>query len=80
MKVVCIKKYGDYDKFPISMGKIYDLFELPIIHDPQTLQPCPQGYIIKCDDNMSRRINNLELDHFMKIEDYRNNRLESIGI
>ena len=60
----------------IKPGIWYFADESPIIYDPQTFAPI-KYYIILCDDGKYRKID-IDFDKFITIDEWRENRLESL--
>jgi hypothetical protein len=85
MKLVLIKKpihinppFPTYNSEELlTVGKCYDGDLVPTIYDPQTLQPAPASYIVKCDDGYNRKVDAL---YFITLEEWRQKKLEEIGI
>ncbi len=79
MKLVLIKKpiYPTSTEELFTVGKCYDGDLVPIQYDPQTLQPAPASYVIKCDDGYNRKVDAL---YFITLEELRQKKLEELGI
>ena len=61
----------------LTVGEIYDGEKTPVMYDPNTLQPVPPTYIIKCNDDKWRKV---DASFFMTLEEFRSWRLNEIGI
>lgn len=70
MKAILNKNIDGYN---LTYGKVYDVEPTPIIYNPNTFEPAPPEYIVKCDDNLFRK---LEAKHFISVEDERNRKLD----
>jgi hypothetical protein len=60
-----------------TVGKCYDGDLVPTIYDPQTLQPAPASYVVRCDDGYNRKVDAL---YFITLEEWRQKKLEELGI
>ena len=49
----------------------------PTIYDPQTLQPAPPAYIVKCSDGKFRKVGG---EYFLTQEQWRERQLIELGI
>ena len=58
-----------------TVGKWYEGDLVPTIYDPQTLQPAPASYIVKCNDGYNRKIDAL---YFITLEEWRERQLNKI--
>jgi hypothetical protein len=79
MKLVLIKKpiYPTSTEELFTLGKCYDGDLTPIEYDPQTLQPAPASYVVRCDDGYMRKVDAL---YFITLEELRQKKLEELGI
>jgi hypothetical protein len=84
MKLICIStsyKYADL----LTINKWYEGNLTPLlrsalnrtIYDPQTLQPVPPSYIVRCNDGKYRKV---YAEYFLTIEDWREKKLKELGI
>lgn len=82
-KLYCHKNCSKLDNGQIielkflTIGKFYYGDLVPRLLDPVTYKPLKDSYIITCDDYKDRRI---DIDFFMSISEYRNKRIEELGI
>ena len=87
-KIVILKPDLDPDKliyyqdlYYITEGKIYELIQTAKIYDPHTYKEIPPSYILYSDDNKARLINNDNYrEIFIDLQDYRNKKIESLGL
>lgn len=59
----------------LTIGKCYEADLVPTIYDPQTLQPAPPSYVVKCNDNKWRKIN---AEYFYTQEEWRDKQINKI--
>ena len=59
----------------LTIGECYEADLVPTITDPQTLQPAPPSYIVKCNDNKWRKIN---AEYFYTQEEWREQQINKI--
>lgn len=80
MKLIAITQFT-YDGYPpdvyLVKGKMYEGDFTPTTHDPQTLKPSKPSYTIICDDGKYRKF---MTEHFLTLEEWRNQQLKKIGI
>lgn len=76
MRIYLIKEFWDESwKEVLPVNNWYDGDLTPTIYDPQTLQPSPPAYIIKCSDGNFRKV---DADHFLTKEEWRERQLNQI--
>jgi hypothetical protein len=73
MKLYLIKEFWDESCLPVNNW--YEGELTPTIYDPQTLQPSPPSYIIKCSDGKLRKVGG---EYFLTQEDWRERQLNQI--
>jgi len=78
MKLYLIKEFSDESwKEVLPVNNWYEGELTPTIYDPQTLQPAPRHYIIKCSDGKFRKAG---VEHFLTQEEFREMKLKELGI
>lgn len=76
MKLYLTKLPFDYNSSELfTVGKCYEGDLTPIMYDPQTLQPAPPSYIVKCNDGNFRKVN---CEYFITLEEFRERQLNKI--
>ena len=76
MKLICIStRYHHADL--LTINKWYEGDLTPTIYDPQTLQPVPPSYIVRCNDGKYRKV---YAEYFLTIEDWREKKLKELEI
>ena len=77
MKIYLVKlpPFGeDSDKF-FTVGKIYDGDLSLTMYDPNTLQPAPATYLVKCDGGYLRKV---DAEYFITVDEWRQIQLDKI--
>jgi hypothetical protein len=84
MKLMCIStSYHHADLLTINKwyeGNLTPLLRSALnrtIYDPQTLQPVPPSYIVRCNDGKYRKV---DAEYFLTIEDWREKKLKELEI
>ena len=76
MRIYLIKEFSDESWNEIlPVNNWYEGELTPTMYDPQTLQPAPPAYIIKCSDGNFRKV---DADHFLTQEELRERQLNQI--
>jgi hypothetical protein len=76
MRIYLIKEFWDENwKEVLPVNNWYEGELTTTIYDPQTLQPAPPSYIIKCSDGKFRKADG---DHFITQEEWRERQLNQI--
>jgi hypothetical protein len=76
MKLYLIKEFWDESwKEVLPVNNWYEGELTPTIYDPQTLQPSPPAYIIKCSDGKLRKAGG---EYFLTQEQWRERQLNQI--
>jgi hypothetical protein len=76
MKIYLIKEFWDESwKEVLPVNNWYEGYLTPTIYDPQTLQPVPPSYIIKCSDGNVRKVGG---EYFITQEEWRERQLNQI--
>jgi hypothetical protein len=76
MRIYLIKEFWDESwREVLPVNNWYEGELTPTIYDPQTLQPVPPAYIIKCSDGNFRKADG---DHFLTQEEWRERQLNQI--
>jgi hypothetical protein len=79
MKLYLIKMppFG-YDSGELfTINKWYEGDLTPTMYDPQTLQPAMPSYVVGCDDGFIRKV---DAEYFITKEEWRERRLNELGI
>ena len=76
MRIYLIKEFWDENwKEVLPVNNWYEGELTPTIYDPNTLQPAPPAYIIKCSDGKFRKADG---DHFITQGEWRERQLNQI--
>jgi len=76
MRIYLIKEFRDENwKEVLPVNNWYEGELTPTIYNPQTLQPAPPAYIIKCSDGKFRKV---DAGHFLTQEEWRERQLNQI--
>ena len=78
MKLILIKKINKigWDKV-LTLNHCYEGDLTPTIYNPQTLQPAPPYYVVKCNDDKFRKVDG---EYFITLEEFRDKKLNELGI
>jgi hypothetical protein len=70
-------RYGIILDAYLNIGNIYEGQLCPTTYDPNTLQPGPPAYILKCNDGKWRKV---DANFLITFEEMRNEKLNDLGI
>jgi len=76
MRIYLIKEFWDESwREVLPVNNWYEGELTPTMYDPQTLQPAPPAYIVKCSDGNVRKV---DAGHFLTQEEWRERQLNQI--
>jgi hypothetical protein len=76
MKIYLIKQFSDESwNEVLPVNNWYEGELTPTIYNPQTLQPAPPSYIVKCSDGKFRKVGG---EYFLTKEEWREKQLNQI--
>ena len=81
MKIYLIKMpfrrdiHSVYGSELLTLGEIYEGDLCPTMYDPQTLQPAPPSYVVKCNDDKWRKVGG---EYFITLEEWREQQINKI--
>lgn len=65
--------YNSYELFKV--GEIYEGDLVPTMYDPQTLQPAPPSYVVRCNDGKFRKVGG---EYFITLDEWREKQINKI--
>lgn len=65
--------YNSYELF--TVGEIYEGDLCPVEYDPQTLQPVPPSYVVRCNDGKFRKVGG---EYFITLDKWREEQINKI--
>jgi hypothetical protein len=83
MKLYLIKIPPIYQQFDLESIQLFTLYKwydgelTPTLYDPQTLQPAPKSYIVKCNNGNFAKV---DCEYFMTLEEWRELKLKELEI
>jgi hypothetical protein len=76
MRIYLIKQFSDESwNEVLPVNNWYEGELTPTIYNPQTLQPAPPSYIVKCSDGKFRKVDG---EYFLTEEEWRERQLNQI--
>ena len=76
MRIYLIKQFSDESwNEVLPVNNSYEGELTPTIYNPQTLQPAPPSYIVKCNDGKFRKVDG---EYFLTEEEWRERQLNQI--